>query len=101
MGPSEEAMSVIDDVCCLSASDLARRIAAGKVSAVEAVEAHIERIETVNAALNALVVKRYDAARAEARDIDARRSRGEALPPLAGVPITVKECLDLSGTPST
>jgi fatty acid amide hydrolase len=101
MEPSEEAMSAIDDVCGLSASALARCIAAGKISAVEAVEAHITRIEKVNAALNAVVVKRYDAARAEARDIDARRGRGETLPPLAGVPVTVKECLDLSGTPST
>src|SRR6266508_3770583 len=89
------------DICRLGAAALARRIAAGEVSAVEAVEGHIARIEKVNAALNAVVVKRYDAARAEARDVDARRSRGEMLPPLAGVPITIKECLDLAGTPST
>src|SRR5262245_59331761 len=94
-------MSAIDDVCRLSAAELARRIAAREVSAVEAVEAHIARIEKVNAALNAVVVKRYDAARAEARDIDARRTRGETLSALAGVPITIKECLDLEGTPST
>jgi fatty acid amide hydrolase len=89
------------DICRLGAAALARRIAAREVSAVEAVEAHIARIEKVNTALNAVVVKRYDAARAEARDVDARRSRGETLPPLAGVPITIKECLDLAGTPST
>jgi fatty acid amide hydrolase len=90
-----------DDVCALGASALARRIVDGTVSAVEAVEAHIARIEKVNANLNAVVVKRYDAARVEARDVDARRRRGETLPPLAGVPITIKECLDLAGTPST
>jgi fatty acid amide hydrolase len=89
------------ELCRLSATELARRIAEGEVSAIDAVEAHIERIERVNGKLNAVVVKRYDAARAEARAVDERRARGEALPPLAGVPVTVKECLDLAGTPST
>src|SRR5207248_770471 len=50
---------------------------------------------------NAVVVKRYDKAREEARAIDRRRESGETLPPLAGVPVTIKECLDLAGTPST
>ncbi|HEU5347747.1 MAG TPA: amidase family protein, partial [Ktedonobacterales bacterium] len=40
-------------------------------------------------------------ARAEARAADERRARGEPLPPLHGVPVTVKEALDLAGTPST
>ncbi|HKV59086.1 MAG TPA: amidase [Ktedonobacteraceae bacterium] len=85
----------------LSAIELAQMIATGDISSLEAVEAHIERIERVNPALNAVVVKRYDAARAEAREADARRARGEMLGPLHGVPITIKECLDLAGTPST
>lgn len=84
-----------------SASELAAAIASGHVSAVEAVEAHIARIEQVNPALNAVVVKRYDEARAEAQSADAARAEGKSLGPLHGVPITVKECLDLSGTPST
>ena len=44
----------------LSATELAAMIARGGTSSVEAVEAHIERIERVNPALNAVVVKRYD-----------------------------------------
>jgi len=89
------------DPCMLPATELAARIAQGMMTARDAVEAHIARIEQVNATLNAVVVKRYDEARAEADAIDARRARGETLPPLAGVPITVKECLDLAGTAST
>lgn len=89
------------DPCALPATELASLIAQGAVTAREAVEAYIARIERVNDALNAAVVKRYDEARSEANAIDQRRARGEALPPLAGVPITVKECLDLKGTPST
>ena len=88
-----------------AAGDLARLIAAGEVSAVEAVEQHIEQIERVNGRLNAVVVKRYDAAREEARAADRRRMEasrsGTPIPPLLGVPVTVKECLDLAGTPST
>ena len=85
----------------LSATELAKMIASGDISSIEAVEAHIERIERVNPALNAVVVKRYDAARVEAREADARRARGEKLAPLHGVPMTIKESLDLTGTPST
>lgn len=85
----------------LSATELAAMIARGDVSSVEVVEAHIERIERVNSALNAVVVKRYDAARAEARQADERRARGEIMGPLHGVPITIKESLDLVDTPST
>jgi fatty acid amide hydrolase len=85
----------------LSASQLATSIAEGTIKAREAVEAYIARIEEVNGALNAVVVKRYDEARAEADAVDQKRARGETLPPLAGVPITVKECFDLAGTPAT
>ena len=85
----------------LSATELATIIARGDVSAVEVVEAHIARIEQVNPALNAVVVKRYDEARAAARAADDRRGWGEPLAPLHGVPITIKESLDLTGTPST
>src|ERR1700736_2783028 len=84
-----------------TASALAARIASGALSAAEVVEAHIARIEAVTPRLNAVVVNRFDEARAEARDADARRAAGEPLGPLHGVPVTVKECLDLAGTPST
>jgi len=89
------------DPCASTASELARRIAVGSITAVEAVEAHIARIERVNPALNAVVVKRYDEARAEARDADRRCAAGESLGALHGVPVTIKECLDFAGLPST
>ena len=57
------------------------------MTALEAVEAHIRRIEQVNQKLNAVVVKHYGAARAKARDIDARRACGASRPPLARLPI--------------
>jgi len=85
----------------LSAAELARQIAAGAISAREAVEAHIGRIEAVNPGLNALVVRLFDDARAQAAAADAARARGERLGPLHGVPVTIKESFDVAGTPTT
>ena len=85
----------------LTATELAARIASGEVSSADAVASHVARIRAVDGALNAIVVERFDAALAEARAADDRRARGETLGPLHGVPITVKEQLDLTGTPST
>lgn len=84
-----------------SAATIARHIAAGELSAVEVLEPHLARIEDVDRKLNAVVVRRFEAARAEARAVDDCRRRGEPLGPLAGVPITVKECFQLAGTPAT
>src|SRR5262249_48159044 len=80
---------------------LAERIARGELRALDVVDAHVARIEEVNSRINAVVWTRYDEARAEAREIDRRRAEGRPLGPLAGVPITVKECLDFAGSPST
>jgi len=84
-----------------SATELAARIASGDISSIGVVDAFIAQIERVNGSLNAVVVKRYEEARDEARRADEKRARGEPLGPLHGVPVTVKECLDVVGTPST
>lgn len=84
-----------------SASDLAQAIAAGRVSANEAVEACIARIEAFDPAVNAVVLRRFDEARGEARQADARRAAGEPLGPLHGVPITVKDQFRVEGLPCT
>ena len=83
------------------AGELAALIAAGAISSLDAVEAHIARIEAVNERLNAVVVKRYDEARAEARAADRARAAGDRLGPLHGVPVTLKETFGLAGTPAT
>ena len=85
----------------LGASELAGRIARGELTSVAVVEAHIQRIEQVNPKLNALVVKRFVQARAEARAADEQLARGEPVGPLHGVPVTIKECLDVTDLPST
>jgi fatty acid amide hydrolase len=83
----------------LSALQIAQAIAAGELSAVETVEAHIARIESVNPRLNAVVVPLFEDARSRARQAD--RTPSDQRGPLHGVPVTVKECFDVAGTAST
>jgi fatty acid amide hydrolase len=85
----------------LGAAELARAVRDGEASAREIVDAHIARIEHVDTQLNAVVARRFEAARADADAVDAKRARGEPLGPLAGVPITVKEQFDVAGLATT
>jgi amidase len=88
------------DLETASALETAALVRAGKVSALEACEAAIARIEAKNGPLNAVVVKDYDRARAAARAVDASRKPDDARP-LLGVPMTVKEASDVQGLPTT
>jgi fatty acid amide hydrolase 2 len=93
--------NVTDELFVLPASELARRIANGDVSARAVVAAHIERLRTIDPVVNAITADRFDAALAEADQVDARRAAGESLPSLAGVPFTVKEMVSVRGMPHT
>src|SRR5690348_12859562 len=82
------------------ATDLARLIRTGRASAKEAVDSVLGRLHKVNPATNA-VVRVFEAeARAEAATADAARARGHALPPLHGVPVTIKINVDMAGSPT-
>lgn len=76
----------------------AARIASGEISPVEAVDAAIARIETLDGPINAVVVRDFDRAR------DAAKRLTEAGPgrdqPLFGVPMTIKESFDVAGLPT-
>ena len=80
---------------------ITRGLAAGELSATEVVESHLDRIAHVNPTLGAITQLLGDSARGQARDIDARRARGEKLGPLAGVPFTVKENIAIAGVATT
>ena len=84
-----------------SATELAQAIASGNLSSREVVQAHLDRIATVNPKLNAIVQTLPDEALAAADAADRAVASGAALGPLHGVPITVKINIDLKGTPST
>jgi TnpA family transposase/Asp-tRNA(Asn)/Glu-tRNA(Gln) amidotransferase A subunit family amidase len=83
-----------------SAAELAQALGAGKTSAIELARDAIERIESADSALNAMCVKTYEIALAEAAEADARLARGER-GPLLGVPMTIKESFNLAGAPTT
>ena len=89
------------ELCTKSAGALAALIAAGEASSTEVVDAHLARIDEVNGHCNAVTRVLADEARAAAATVDAAVAAGEELGPLAGVPCTVKENLDLAGTPTT
>jgi amidase len=89
-----------------SAIAIANRVKRGTLKASDVLSAQIERIQKHDQAINAVVVRDFDQARLAAERIDRIVQRGserqkQALGPLAGVPITVKESYDLAGLPST
>ncbi|MEZ5739916.1 MAG: amidase family protein [Burkholderiaceae bacterium] len=84
-----------------SAAAIARGVADGQWSVREVVDHHIRRIETTHAALNAVVWPRFEQARADADAADEACSRGDALGPLHGVPVTIKDQFAVAGMPTT
>jgi fatty acid amide hydrolase len=85
----------------MSARAISALIANGELSSAEVVEHFIARLNSVNGKLNAVTADLAESARKTAADVDKARARGESLPPLAGLPVTIKECFDLAGTAST
>jgi amidase len=87
----------MEAITSLSAVALAAAIRTRAVSSHEVVEAHLQRIAVVNGRLNAVVQLRADEARAEARAADEALARGDAVGPLHGVPITIKDAFEVAG----
>lgn len=89
------------DILDLDATGQLAELAAGRISAVELLKLAMARQTDTHARLNAVVVT--DPARAldRAQGIDAARSKGEALGPLAGLPMTIKDTLDVAGMPAS
>jgi amidase len=84
-----------------SAVELAAAIRSRQISCREVVEAHLLRIEAVNPAVNAVVLVLGEEALAAADAADRTVAAGVELPPLHGVPFTIKDAIDLAGTPTT
>jgi aspartyl-tRNA(Asn)/glutamyl-tRNA(Gln) amidotransferase subunit A len=83
----------------MTIADVHAAFAAG-VSAEALTAAFLKRIELHNPVFNAIVTMN-DEALEDARSIDRRRAADEALGPLAGVPVVVKDTMDMAGLPST
>jgi amidase len=84
-----------------SATDLAAAIRGREVSASEALEHFVERAEQLDGPVNAIVCWDLDRARQAAADADAAVARGDALGPLHGVPMTIKDSFQTAGCTTT
>ncbi|HVQ29446.1 MAG TPA: Asp-tRNA(Asn)/Glu-tRNA(Gln) amidotransferase subunit GatA [Vicinamibacteria bacterium] len=85
----------------LSASEIRKRVAARAVSAEEVAQAHLDRIAAVEPRVDAFLSVLGDRALERARRLDRDLAAGSTPPPLCGVPIAVKDVLDLEGLPTT
>jgi aspartyl-tRNA(Asn)/glutamyl-tRNA(Gln) amidotransferase subunit A len=83
-----------------TAADIAAAVAAGRVSAQSVVEAALARIRARDGLLNAFTAVTEQRAFAKAKACDEARTRGEPLPPLAGVPFAAKNLFDIIGLPT-
>jgi len=90
-----------EELAYKSGTELARLIAERRLSPVELVETELDRIERLDGVLHSYVSLRADEAMAEARAAEARVMRGEDLGPLHGVPIAVKDVIDVEGARTT
>ena len=96
---SVEKQATIDPVE-LTAADVQAAFARGDLTCEALTQAYLDRIGLYNPRYVALITINDNALR-DAREIDRRRARGEPLGPLAGVPVIVKDTMDMAGFPTT
>ncbi|MFZ4806785.1 MAG: amidase [Hyphomicrobiaceae bacterium] len=84
-----------------TAKQLAQMVRRKKISAVELLDHHLKRVSALNTELNAVIAMDTAGAKKRARAVDAAIAKGEAVGPLAGVPMTVKESFDVAGLATT
>jgi len=85
----------------LSATEVARLVRTRKVSAHEVADAALQRLDSVNPRINAIVDCRPDLVREQADWVDSELAHGNEPGPLAGVPVTVKINIDQAGFATT
>lgn len=91
----------MNELCTKGAGELAGLIASAKAKSAEVVDAYLARIDEVNPAINAVTMTLADEARAAAAAVDRAVAAGASLGPLAGVPFTIKENIDVAGSATT
>ena len=89
------------EACDLTAIEARRLIGRKKLAPSELLASCIARIESVDHAVNAMVARDFDRARATAKAADAAVARGDALPPLHGLPIGIKDLQETEGLRTT
>src|SRR6266568_2416453 len=82
-------------------AELREGIVAGSVKATDLAASYYERIEQVNPRLNVYLSLTKERALAQAARVDVTAAKGDPLPPLAGIPMGIKDVLVMKGAPST
>lgn len=90
-----------EEICSLSAVEMARLVRLRKLSAREALDAHLKRIERVNPKVNAIVTLVPELAAEAARRADEAQARGEATGALHGLPVAHKDLVETRGIRTT
>ncbi|PWC26561.1 amidase [Teichococcus aestuarii] len=90
----------MDEICFLSATALGQRYAAGNLSPVEVAERHLARLEVLEPALNAFQAVDREGALHAAQEAAQRWRQRATRGPLDGVPVTIKDNVDMKGWPT-
>ncbi len=101
MTPTLHPSAPSDELCTLTAIELAQRIRKKQVSARDVMSAHLARIERVNPKINAIVTLVADRAMADAARADEKQAHGDPLGPLHGVPVAHKDLVPTAGIRTT
>ena len=89
------------ELCDLTATELAGKLRASEISAVEIVESSLARIDAVDGSVEAFLTPTPDRARERAKVIDERLASGEAISEAAGIPLALKDVLSTEGIRTT
>lgn len=91
----------VPEILTFGAADTARRLQAREFSSTELVQAVLARIEAINPSVNAVREVLGEQALVAAREADGRLLAGSPFGPLDGIPVTVKDNIDVAGTATT
>jgi amidase len=95
------ARMIDDSIATRSASALAAGVREKQWSSRELLDLYLDRIDRLNGPINAVVTLDTDRARAAADAADAALARGDAVGPLHGLPVTIKDAIETEGIRST
>ena len=84
-----------------TAAEMADSLAKGETTSVELTQAHLDRVAAVDGQVKAFLHVNSEGALAQAKEVDARRAKGEKLSPIAGIPLALKDVLAQKGVPTT